>query len=254
MTSEQERYQRAQKIVESALKLDPEQQRAYLNQACAGDEALRHEVESLLAAEAQAGSFLNTPAPAKYAYVLESEAPALFKDRYVTERKLSQGGFGVLYLASDLDLHSRLVVVKVIRSQTGKGSFHLNEYLKRKFHEEIDALTRFHHPHIVGIRDQGELPDGTPFLVMDFIEGIGLSQIMQGKKLGFVRVANLMQQIGRALSYAHERHVFHRDLKPGNIMLRTTDGEEFVIVIDFGIATVKEWPHRTRGRGGAKTK
>jgi serine/threonine protein kinase len=251
----QERYQLIQEIVEAALKLEPNHRPAYLAQACAGDEALRHEVESLLAAEAQADGFLNTPAPAKYAYVLESkdEEPTIFKGRYATERKLNQGGFGVLYLASDRNLHSRLVAVKVIRPQTGKGSFHLNEYLMRKFREEIDALTRFHHPHIVGILDQGELPDSAPFLVMDFIEGISLSEVMQGKKLGFARVANLMQQIGRALSYAHERHVFHRDLKPGNIMLRTTDGEDFVIVIDFGIATVKEWPHRTRGRGGAQT-
>jgi serine/threonine protein kinase len=153
----------------------------------------------------------------------------------------------VVYLARDLNLHSRLVVVKVLQPREGQDAYQLNEYVKRKFRDEVDALTRFRHPHIVGILDQGRLPGGDPFLVMEFIEGDSLRSAMKDARMEFARIARIMQQVGQALSYAHDRLVFHRDLKPENIMLRTAEGEDFVILIDFGIATVKEWPRATRG-------
>lgn len=248
-----ERYRRIQLLAESALQLAPDQRRAYLDQQCASDEALRHDVERLIAADAQAGDYLKTPAPVKFAHLLSAEQgteampnpPTMLNDRYAIERELGRGGFGAAYLARDLNLHSRLVVVKVLQPATGADSQPINEYTKRKFRGEIDALTRFRHPHIVSILDQGSLPNGDPFFVMEFIEGATLRAAMKSTGLEFARVAHIISQLGQALSYAHERGVYHRDLKPGNVMLRDDDGS--VAVIDFGIATVQAWPHATRG-------
>jgi serine/threonine protein kinase len=250
-----ERYEQIDDLVAAALELEASQRKAFLDKACAGDALLRREVESLIAAHEQAEErdFLGAPAVASHTLLLAADQPTeaipdkpmILDDRYVVERELGRGSFGVVYLACDLKLHSRLVVVKVLQPNVGQDGYQLNEYLKRKFRGEVDALTRFRHPHIVGILDQGELPDGSPFLVMEFIEGAPLRSVMKSGRVEFARAARMMQQVGEALSYAHDRFVFHRDLKPENIMLRT--GEDFVILIDFGIATVKEWPHATRG-------
>jgi serine/threonine protein kinase len=111
----------------------------------------------------------------------------------------------------------------------------------------MEALARFETPHIVAILDQGETPDGNPFFVMEYIEGSELRRAMRSGRMDFARVARLMRQIAQAVSYAHDRHVFHRDLKPENIMLRLAAGDESAVLLDFGIATVKEWQPPTRG-------
>ncbi|MEW6211216.1 MAG: protein kinase [Acidobacteriota bacterium] len=252
-----ERYQQINELLDVVLKLEPSRQRAFLDQACAGDESLRREVESLLAAHEQAmkRDFIETPAAAKFAEMLASDQstevtsdkPMILNERYVIERELGRGGFGVVYLARDLKLLSRFVVVKVLQPKAGRDRYQVNEYLKRKFRDEIDALTRFRHPHIVGILDQGEMSGGDPFLVMEFIEGISLRSVMKSEGMERKRVAHLIRQVSQALNYAHERFVSHRDLKPENIMLQTAVGEEFVSLIDFGIATVGEWQSMTRG-------
>lgn len=160
-----------------------------------------------------------------------------------------EGGFGKVYLAQDLNLHSRQVIVKTLKPT---NDLKTDEYMKQKFHGDIDALTRFRHPNLIGILDQGTLPDsGDPFFVMDWIEGESLRDAMKRGRLDFARIARIIQQAGRALSYAHERGVYHRDLKPDNLMLRRED--DSVVIIDFGIATVQEWKQATRGAATDKT-
>jgi serine/threonine protein kinase len=119
--------------------------------------------------------------------------------------------------------------------------------LKTRFFREMEALARFETPHIVAILDQGETPDGNPFFVMEYVEGSELRRAMRSGRMDFARVACLMRQIAQAVSYAHDRLVFHRDLKPENIMLRLAAGDESAVLLDFGIATVKEWQPPTRG-------
>jgi serine/threonine-protein kinase len=82
---------------------------------------------------------------------------------------------------------------------------------------------------------------------MEYVEGSELRRAMRTGRMDFARVARLMRQIAQAVSYAHDRHVFHRDLKPENIMLRLAAGDESAVLLDFGIATVKEWQPPTRG-------
>jgi class 3 adenylate cyclase/tRNA A-37 threonylcarbamoyl transferase component Bud32 len=155
--------------------------------------------------------------------------------RYLVRRKLGHGGFGVVYLASDEKMLSRSVVVKALLEGEVK-----NEWTVRKFKQEIEALARIDHPSIVGIFDVGELPDGKPFIVMQYVDGFSLRRIISPEGVDFWRAANIIRQIGRALTAAHDRGILHRDLKPENIMLQALgDGEEQVKIIDFGIARVK---------------
>lgn len=166
----------------------------------------------------------------------ESLIGSMLSERYLVKRRLGHGGFGVVYLASDEKMLGRAVVVKALLQGEVK-----NEWSVRKFKQEIEALARIDHPSIVGILDAGELPDGKPYIVMQYVDGFSLRQIIRPEGLDFWRAANIIRQIGRALTAAHESGILHRDLKPENIMIQTLgDGEEQVKIIDFGIAKVKD--------------
>jgi class 3 adenylate cyclase len=160
---------------------------------------------------------------------------SMLDGRYLVKRKLGQGGFGVVYLASDEKMMSRPVVVKCLHdAETG------NEWSLKKFKQEMEALARIDHPSIVGVFDSGQMPDGKPYIVMQYVDGCSLRSLITPEGMEFWRAANIIRQIGRALSAAHERGILHRDLKPENIMVQTLGGgEEQVKIIDFGIAKVK---------------
>jgi serine/threonine protein kinase len=96
-----------------------------------------------------------------------SETPKtgqLIKNRYRLQKELGKGGMGVVYLAHDMQLHNRPVVIKVLRDATAE------DWLTKKFRQEIEALVRIEHPGVVGIFDTGEMPNGQLFVVMQFVE------------------------------------------------------------------------------------
>ena len=166
---------------------------------------------------------------------LEAIVGTTLSGRYRIQRKLGHGGFGVVYLAADEKMLSRPVVVKAL-ADDGKE----NDWIAKKFKQEIEALARIDHPSIVGIFDVGEMPDGKPYIVMQYVDGFSLRSLITPEGLDFWRAANIMRQTGRALSAAHDRGILHRDLKPENIMVQTLGGgDEQVKIIDFGIARVK---------------
>jgi tRNA A-37 threonylcarbamoyl transferase component Bud32 len=155
--------------------------------------------------------------------------------RYVIQKELKRGGMGVVYLARDQQLHSRPVVIKVLLDDA-----YQSEYVVQKFRQEVEALSRVDHPGIVGIIDSGEMPNGRPFIAMQYVEGATLRSLITPEGMNLERGAEIIKQIGRALSAAHKRGILHRDLKPENIMLQDLGhGEEQVKIIDFGIAKVK---------------
>lgn len=156
--------------------------------------------------------------------------------RYLIEKELDRGGVGVVYLARDKpELLSRQVVVKVLLEQSLR-----NPWVVNKFRHEIEALSRLDHPGIVGIFDTGELPNGMPYIVMQYVEGETLLSALRPEGMDLARAAEIIRQMGCALDEAHELQIIHRDLKPANVMLRQLkSGEEQVKVIDFGIAKVK---------------
>ncbi len=163
----------------------------------------------------------------------------LLKDRYLIEGELGRGGIGIVYLARDMQLLGRRVVIKVLLQDTEASMY--KPWFKKKFEQEIEALVRLDHPSIVGVLDAGEMPDGKPFFVMQFVEGVTLRSSMNSGPMDFARVAQIVRQIGNALNAAHDKGIIHRDLKPENVMVQTTvDGEDIVKLIDFGIASVKD--------------
>jgi serine/threonine protein kinase len=156
--------------------------------------------------------------------------------RYLLEKELSRGGMATVYLARDKpELHSRRVVVKVLLEEALK-----NEWVVQKFHQEIESLTRIDDPGVIGIFDAGKLDDGTPYLVMQYVEGTTLRERIKPEGMDLEEVANIIRQVGCSVTAAHEAGILHRDLKPENIMVRqSATGEQQVKIIDFGIAKVK---------------
>src|SRR2546423_13620493 len=156
--------------------------------------------------------------------------------RYSIEKQIGQGGVGIIYLARDQKLHDKPVVIKVLHEKSLQDS-----WVVQKFQQEKQALARVDHPGVVGILDTGELPDGKPYIVMQYVDGVTLRSQIKPEGMPFDRAGEMLKQIGRALGAAHDKGIFHRDLKPENIMLQSFGaGEEQVKIIDFGIAKLKD--------------
>jgi serine/threonine protein kinase len=156
--------------------------------------------------------------------------------RFVIERELGRGGVGAVYLARDRTLHDKRVVIKVLLDRSLE-----NSWVVQKFQQEKEALARVDHPGVVGVLGGGELPNGQPYIVMQFVDGVTLRSQIKSEGMPLDRAGEIIKQIGRALSAAHEKGIFHRDLKPENIMLQSFGhDEEQVKIIDFGIAKLKD--------------
>src|SRR3954470_2451361 len=111
----------------------------------------------------------------------------LLDGRYLVKSQLGRGGIGVVYLARDTKLMDRRVVVKVLLDQLGDAD--TADWVRRKFREEIEALARIDHPGVVGVMHAGDLPDGRPFIVMQYIEGGSLRSLIKQGTMEFARVA-----------------------------------------------------------------
>ena len=159
----------------------------------------------------------------------------LLDNRYLILRELGRGGFSCVFLASDEKVMSKKVVIKILQDREVR-----NEWTVQKFKQEIEALSRIDHPSVVGVFDFGELPSGSPYIVMKYVDGVTLRSCITPEGMELQRVARLIKVLGSALASAHQKGILHRDLKPENIMLQTlSDGDEQPTMIDFGVAKVK---------------
>jgi serine/threonine protein kinase len=169
----------------------------------------------------------------------------IINERFEIKQELGRGGIGVVYLAEDCARNRELVVIKVLLEQPDSQVQH---WLAQHFLNEAKALAKLDHPSIVKLIDAGVTADGKPFFAMEYIEGGNLrSQLHPHRGLigDFERSAKIIRALGAALAAAHSAGIYHRDLKPENIMLekpRSINAEERVVLIDFGIATVKDSP------------
>ena len=165
---------------------------------------------------------------------------AVIADRYRLERLLGNGGMADVVLATDLVL-DRQVAVKLLRETTD------NEGDLSRFLAETHTLARLSHPGLVTVLDGGTMPAGHPYLVMELVDGPTLSASLE-TPMDPVRVAEIGAQVAAALAYAHTQGVVHRDVKPGNVLLR---GDGRVKLADFGIAKLvgdQSPPHPDRDR------
>ncbi|QQR91398.1 MAG: serine/threonine protein kinase [Myxococcales bacterium] len=160
----------------------------------------------------------------------------ILQDRYRIVRKLGEGGMGDVYEAEHT-LIGRHVAVKCLLPEFAK-----NPEVVERFKREARAATMVGNEHIIDVTDMGQLPDGSPFIVMEMLEGREFAGLIEDEgPLPVGRTVRIIQQVCNALSAAHAKGIVHRDLKPENIFLVTKHGNpDFVKVLDFGISKVKE--------------
>lgn len=224
-------WERIQEIYHAASALPPAERGVFLATACAGDPNQLREVHSLLNAAEASGEFLKTPV-VRLSVVPDNLVGMTIDGRYVVERELG-GGMSQVYLALDQNLRRQPVVLKVLSHELFEDS-----YARQKFEQEVEALLRMKHTGVARVSDTGKLGDGRPYIVMEYVDGETLRSQIPTEGMNLKRAASIVKQIGEALEHVHEKNIFHRDLKPENIMLRRdTDS---VVLIDFGIAKVKE--------------
>ncbi len=166
--------------------------------------------------------------------------PALGKviaGRYRLEARIGEGGMGIVYRARHV-LIDRVVAVKLIRPDL-RGETHLRAWMLR----EARAANRVDHAHIIDIHDIGETDEGELYLVMEYLIGTPLSTELARGPMPIHRAVDIIEQMGAALSRAHDLGVVHRDLKSDNILLTARGGrQDFVKILDFGLAALAHDP------------
>jgi serine/threonine-protein kinase len=169
-----------------------------------------------------------------------ADDPALGKviaGRYRLEARIGEGGMGIVYRARHV-LIDRVVAVKLIRPDL-RGETHLRAWMLR----EARAANRVDHAHIIDIHDIGETDDGELYLVMEYLVGTPLSTELARGPMPIHRAVDIIEQMGAALSRAHDLGVVHRDLKSDNILLTARGGrQDFVKILDFGLAALAHDP------------
>jgi predicted Ser/Thr protein kinase len=224
-------WDQIQEIYHEALKLPPSQRDAFIARAANQNPTLMREVNELVSVGASLGDFLKTPvAELPLTAPVENLIGKTIKGRYVVKSELGRGGMGQLYLAHDQNTDGQLVVLKFLLRELLD-----NEYALQKFKHESIALSRINHHNVVAVTDTGEF-EGRPFFVMQYIDGETLEQRIPKQGMRLEHAASILRQIGAALEHVHAKGIFHRDLKPTNIMLRR--GTDSVVLVDFGIAKV----------------
>jgi len=225
-----DRESRVERICHAALALDASAREAFVADACAGDEALRREVESLLRQESTADGFLSEPALVEAAQHLAAESGRSLIGRklgaYQIQSLLGAGGMGEVYRARDSKL-GRDVAIKIL-----PRVFVTDTERRARFEREARMLASLNHPHIGAIYGLEDV-DGVSALVLELVEGPTLADRLSKGPLPVRDALAIAAQIAEALEAAHEKGIVHRDLKPANVALA---GDGRVKVLDFGLA------------------
>jgi serine/threonine-protein kinase len=153
--------------------------------------------------------------------------------RYRVDAVLGEGGMGIVYKAVHTALNKPLAI-KVLRPEVSK-----NEQIVARFKQEAQSASQIGNQHIIDISDFGTLPDGSTYFVMEFLNGMSLTTALERSRFTPERTIHIAKQLCQALGAAHEIGIIHRDMKPDNVQLvERGDDEDFVKVLDFGIAKV----------------
>jgi eukaryotic-like serine/threonine-protein kinase len=223
------RTQRIAEVVKSASELGPEEWKAFLDEECKSDQAMRAEIESLLQRQEHVGTFIEEPALHLAAETLVSDGAHRLGQiigHYEILSLIGSGGMGDVYLAQDRQLH-RKSALKLVR-----GGMDSDDIIRR-FQREEFLLASLNHPNIAQLYGSGITADGIPFFAMEYVEGKRIDEYCKENRLTIQTRLELFRKICGAIHYAHQHLVVHRDIKPSNIVV-TAEGEPKLL--DFGIA------------------
>src|SRR5262245_44020881 len=240
---ELQQWERIEWLYHAALGREANERAAFLAAACAGDEALRRQVELLLSCDARAEDFIEAPALEFAAHLQTEEQESSLIGRrlgpYQILALIGAGGMGEVHLALDTRL-GRKVAVKLLLAEFTADAERL-----RRFEQEARAASALNHPNIITVYEIGEI-EGRRFIVTEYVEGETLRQRMARapqRRIGLSETLEIAVQVAAALQAAHEGGITHRDIKPENVIVRT-DG--MVKVLDFGLAKL------SRARAGSQ--
>jgi tetratricopeptide (TPR) repeat protein len=232
-----------EQLFQEAGDLEAAARPAFLVEACYGDGRLRQAVEDLLRASTAAAANPLWSEPALHNEARYINAAATL-DRYRMLERIGAGGMGVVYKAVRADDEfSKLVAVKIVQDT--------DPAMAARLRQERQILAGLEHPHIARLLDGGTTPDGRPFLVMEYVEGVPIDRYVAARQPPLRQTLELFRKVCSAVSYAHRNLIVHRDLKPGNILV-TAEGRPKLL--DFGIAKLLDGSaQRTRTGAAAMT-
>ena len=224
-------WERLKEIFDGAKDLPDPERATFLDEACAGDPALRSEVEELLAAhENAAGFFGATESVTREETASRREGPGTTIGRYKLLQLIGEGGFGSVYMAEQERPVRRKVALKII-----KLGMDTKQVIAR-FEAERQALALMDHPNIARVLDAGSTEAGLPYFVMELVRGVPITEYCDANSLSTRSRLDLFQAVCSAVQHAHQKGIIHRDIKPSNVMVTLHDGTPVPKVIDFGIA------------------
>ena len=212
--------------------LDEEARAEYIDQICAGDQALCQRVEALLEVHDKEEHFLKSnggAAPTVDQSSL-SESPGQQIGRYRLLQKIGEGGFGVVYMAEQETPVRRKVALKII-----KIGMDTKQVIAR-FEAERQALAMMEHVNIAKVFDAGATESGRPYFVMELVKGISITENCDQNNLTTEKRLLLFMDVCHAIQHAHQKGIIHRDIKPSNVMVTLHDGRPVPKVIDFGVS------------------
>lgn len=218
-------------IFHQAHQVETEHREEFVNRACQGNERLNDLVVELLEEDERMRELMPTPES-------DPEPGIILKNRYRLEALLGRGAFGYVYIATHLGLR-KSVAVKVLHWDRSS-----NPVVLRLFREEAEKASSLDHPGIVTIHDIDE-DQGFHFIVMEFVEGETLKQMIARGPIGLERITQIAVEICDALTITHRANIVHQDIKPENIMIRKADSH--IKILDFGIAYLAAPPSTPEG-------
>ena len=229
---------------------DPARQRAFLEEACGGDQGLRVRIDRLLKASETADDFLAGCAPALEAAAVAldpsqimpaqgvgqptDEKPGSRIGPYKLLEKIGEGGCGIVYMAEQERPVRRRVALKVIKLGMDTKT------VIARFEAERQALAMMNHPNIARVLDAGATEAGRPYFVMELVYGNKITDYCDQKELPVSERLKIFIQVCQGIQHAHQKGIIHRDIKPSNILVTMLDGVPVPKVIDFGIAKATE--------------
>jgi eukaryotic-like serine/threonine-protein kinase len=218
-------------VFTEALEREPGKRDTFLAERCSGDTALLDEVRSLLRAHEEAGRFIETPVGAAILpHASELASPGAMIGAYRIVREIGRGGMGTVYLAARADgAFQKEVALKIVRRGLD------TEEILERFKHERQTLASLDHPNIARLLDGGTTSGGSPFFVMEHVDGTPIDRYCDERNLKIADRLALFHTLAMVVHAAHRNLVVHRDLKPDNVLV-TADGD--LKLLDFGIAKV----------------